>query len=588
MYLSLIDTVSKLVKTYGVDILSDPKFWYILSDSYSFGNEYALKDTFKSCLSNGYVSKLIAIKGNSKKTKAQIAQIIDSENKLNTGKEKEYSAVLYSIAIAIGSCNKKEYSDFINRNNLQPGPSPKPNPTPKPNNKPKKYNVSIKEWIFSLTYYILGVALALGGTIFLSAFYDGWWLFFIVLFTGFAQFVYCGCMMTTIEKITNEDYKTTVLSFLFPIFCAFVGNALFSFFFFFESFRHWLGSHLSGFPHSPEGPYFITFLLIIIYVLFVGLASLSCYSSDISFSANLSKARKNVAIVSGAIVTFLYLLLFFLPIIGRGLMEHSNKVEMARIENLRKELINKNNKLHKDRIIIEKELSFKKIKLGISYDTAIEYANDNAEDKNPYSQSSTYDFLVSSEDGIIDAIIKNEYIKSEEMIDNKNYYSGQSYTVKTILDNQEVYLTLYERNGLVFAMIITPDSWRGSTFRESEFNDLLKLYSSKYGEPENLGSDLLDDTYHYHDREENDKYVWQFKNGTIQLTNKYIIYVSADFVKSASQTFINEARIKEARQRHIADSIRREQNWIDSIRRVESKRDSIRRAHSHQNAINEI
>ncbi len=84
---------------------------------------------------------------------------------------------------------------------------------------------------------------------------------------------------------------------------------------------------------------------------------------------------------------------------------------MVRIENLRKELINKNNKLHEDRIIIEKELSFKKIKLGISYDTAIEYANDNAEDKNPYSHSSTYDFLVSSEDGIIDAIVKNEYTR---------------------------------------------------------------------------------------------------------------------------------------------------------------------------------
>lgn len=586
MYLSLIDTVSKIVKTYGVDILSDPKFWHILSDSYSFGNEYALKATFKSCLSTVYVSKLIAIKGNTKKTKAEIAHIVDSENKLNPGNEKEYAAVLYSIAIAIDSCNKKDYSDFINRNNPQPSPSPKPKPTPKPSNTPKKYNVSIKEWVFSLTYYIIGVALALGGTIFLSAFYNGWWLFFIVLFTGFAQLCYCACVMTNMEEVTNEDYKTTVLSFLFPVFCAFVSNALFSFLFFSEKFRHWLGSHLYSFPHSPEGPYFITFLLIIIYVLFVGFASLSCYSSNFSVLVNLSKVRRNVAIASGAIVTFLYLLLFFLPIIDRGIREHNKNVEMLRIENLRNKLINKNNKLHEDRIIVEEELSFKKIKLGISYDTAIEYANDNAEDKNPYSHSSTYDFLVSSEDGIIDAILKNEYIKSEEKIDNKIYYSGQSYTVKTILDNQEVYLTLYERNGLVFAMIITPGSWRGSTFSDPEFDDLLKLYSSKYGEPENLGSALLDNTYHY--GEENDKYLWQFKNGTVQLTNNNIVYVSADFLKSASQTFINETRIKEARQRHIADSIQIEQNRIDSIRREESKRDSIRRAHSHQNAINEI
>ena len=128
MYLSLIDAVSKIVKTYGVDILSDPKFWHILSDSYSFGNEYALKDIFKSCLATGYISKLVAIKGNSKKTKAVIAHIVDSENKINPGREKEYSGVLYSVAIAIGSCSKKDYSDFINRNNPQPSSTPNQNP----------------------------------------------------------------------------------------------------------------------------------------------------------------------------------------------------------------------------------------------------------------------------------------------------------------------------------------------------------------------------------------------------------------------------------------------------------------------------
>lgn len=61
MYLNLIDAVSTIVKTYGVNILSDPRFWHILSDSYSFGYDYALKDTFKSCLTTGYISKLVSI-----------------------------------------------------------------------------------------------------------------------------------------------------------------------------------------------------------------------------------------------------------------------------------------------------------------------------------------------------------------------------------------------------------------------------------------------------------------------------------------------------------------------------------------------
>ena len=63
MYLSQIDAVSKIVKTYGVDILSDSKFWHILSDSYSFGNEYTIKDTLHSCLTSGYIYKLVTIKG---------------------------------------------------------------------------------------------------------------------------------------------------------------------------------------------------------------------------------------------------------------------------------------------------------------------------------------------------------------------------------------------------------------------------------------------------------------------------------------------------------------------------------------------
>ena len=163
MYLSLIDAVSTIVKTYGVDILSGPKFWHILSDSYPFGNKYALKETFKSCLTTGYISKLVAIKGNSKKTKAEIAHIIDSESKINPGKEGEYSAVLYSVAIAIGSCNKKEYSDFINRNNPNPSPSPKPKtkpntPKPAPNNNQtlsRKERFGIFWFVFSESLYPL-------------------------------------------------------------------------------------------------------------------------------------------------------------------------------------------------------------------------------------------------------------------------------------------------------------------------------------------------------------------------------------------------------------------------------------------------
>lgn len=585
MYQKLIDTVSSIVKAHGVGILSDSRFWNILTDSYPFGSDYSLRDTFKKCIAEGYVSEIVSLKGKSQKTIDKIKDVVAKEHKTSPTKDGEYIAILFSVAIAIGSCSKKDYLKLIK--GCSPQTKPQPKPTPRPNNTPQKYNISLKEWVLSSVYYLIGLAFAIGGTIFLSAFYNDWWLFFIVLFTGFAQLCFCACVMTNMEEVKNEDYRTTVLSFLLPVFCAFVSNALLSFLFFFESFRKWMGAHLSGFPHSPEGPYFITFLLIIIYVLFVGFAAASCYSYNFSWPINLNKLRKRILIISAIIVVILYSLLFFLPIIERGIRDYNNNVEKHRAENQRKELIDKNRKIHNERIVIEKDLSFKNIKLGISYDTAIEYANDIAEEKSLFENSSNYHFFVNSDD-IIDVMTEKnvEYAISDEIKDDKNFYTGQTYTVKTLLDKKDIYLTIYERGGLVFALSIKPGTWSSSSFDDEDFKNLLKLYISKYGEPEKLGSFLLDDTYYY--GRDNEKYVWQYKNGTIRITNTEIVYVSDDFIRTAKSIYLNEKREREARERHISDSIRVEQAKKDSICREEAIRDSIRHAHSHQNAINEI
>lgn len=113
MYLSLIDAVDKIVATYGVDILTGPKFWYILSDVYSFGSEYTLKEVVKRCVDAGYVTGLVVLKGDTGKTEKEISRIVEAEGKAHPGKKKEYAAVLYSVAIAIGSCSKADYEDFL-------------------------------------------------------------------------------------------------------------------------------------------------------------------------------------------------------------------------------------------------------------------------------------------------------------------------------------------------------------------------------------------------------------------------------------------------------------------------------------------
>lgn len=92
MYLDLIDVVSTIVRKYGVSILSEPRFWNILSDSYSFALNYSLRDAFKNCINIGYVSQLVSLKGNPKETRKLIQHIADTENHINANNEKELVA----------------------------------------------------------------------------------------------------------------------------------------------------------------------------------------------------------------------------------------------------------------------------------------------------------------------------------------------------------------------------------------------------------------------------------------------------------------------------------------------------------------
>ena len=580
-YEGLIDTVSDIVKTYGVGILSDHKFWSILTDTYSFAGEYSLREAFKTCIAKGYVGEIVSLKGKNQETIDKIKTIIKQEHKASLNNDTENYAILFSISIAIGSCSKKDYSQStVNPNS---GNSPK-NKKPKKNGN-QKYNITAFEWTKPIIYYVIGLGIALGATIFLSAFYAGWWLFFIVLFSGFAQLAFCVAISTNMEEVTKNDYKSNVLSLLFPVFCSFVGNVLLSFLFFSEGFRLWLSGHLFGYQHSPEGPFFLTFLLIIIYVLFVGFASIACYDTNISIS-NISKLlNKKITVISSIVVTFLYVILLILPNVGRTIEANRQEAEKERIENKRKELNDRNTQVHNSRINKEVELSFKSIRLGISYDTAMEYANDISEDSHLYNNSSTYSYVVSSQNNIIDALLKDTYVSESERENNINYYSGQCYKIKTILDNKQAYLTIYERDGLVFALVVKPDSWSSSVYNNEEKEELVKLYTKKYGEPEIYGLNFGDIPYY---SQENIRYVWTFKNGTVRLSDDGIIYINNDFISLATRNFLKDKRTKELLQQHIQDSIQRAQIRYDSILREEALRDSIRRINSHKNAVNEI
>lgn len=576
MYLSLIDTVTKIVKSYGVGILSDSKFWHVLTDSYSFASEYSLKDTFKSCIATGYVSRLVFLKGNSKKTKDEISHIVNSEGKINPGKEQEYAAVLYSVAIAIGSCYKTDYTDYINRNNSDP--NPKPN-TPSPNSRSP---LSWKECISIFWIVIFGVVASFGGTIFYSAFYSGWWLFFIILLMGLGQVGYVAILMATLDEFNRTPhFKMVVRSIIAPFLSVIVFNALMSFLFFSKTFRLWLGHHLNAF--SSDEPTFITFLLCLFYVLFIGFGCLACYNMDITKIKFNSYIDRKIFIKSSIGVVVGYILLFFYPNIKEVIMNYNIQKENEQIkqEYLIQHATNK--KLQEERSHHNIEFSFKGVKLGMSFDTAkgiIENLSDFSGNLN-----SRYSLYVCEPQRVFQSVA---HVYLSHSATEQSDYDGELIEGTTNLDNQEVCFRVLESNGLVFAIVVLPyasNHYNAPEGAFNNFNTLLSLYKSKYGEPEIIDKTffegLVTRTGNYSDC---DYYAWTYKNGAIWMNHNSIVYLTSEFINNVDNKYnLEQAELRKKELDRI-ERQRVEKQRQDSIARV----DSINRIRNHENAINEI
>ncbi|MDE5773834.1 MAG: hypothetical protein K2H86_05205 [Muribaculaceae bacterium] len=602
MYLSLIDTVSKIVKAYGINILSDPKFWYILSDSYSFGNEYVLKDIFKRCLNTGYISKLVAIKGNSKKTKTEINHLVNKENKLNPGKGKEYSAVLYSVAIAIGSCNKKDYYDFINPNN--PHPCKNPNTSSSHNrsfyrNVIATFGSIIKNYTRILIAGILTVSIStlLYG---LYLFY-GWWMFFILVIMGIMQMWYCGYWFRMINNANNQKRKSDIASVGFPFIVAYCVNVLLSFFFqgsgfrwvAFNYFGDWQPKYAEGLSHvgaaemyqfthnTLESPSFFSILAgIIFFACPIGCA--------IEFCKNHSglKLKIKYCLLSLFLMMIPEACIFIYPTIKHKTQEENFLQREANIRAQMVSLKERNDALISSRATIVKDLSFKDIKLGISWDTAIGYAKTIVESD---SSSNRYanDFIEKyfytrfrENNEVIETLTKADESYAPEDSTEYHYLTGKLLKFNTTIDNNEVSVRIFGVKDKVYAIVITPSDV-SPYWSFEDYDDFVKLYKRKYGEPE-----IIRDRAYYDDNSypDNTIYEWTFKNGIVRLTTEYITYLPSSFFTLANDVATKKKLEKEEEERRLKYL----QFQKDSIMKATQLADSLRRLHNHKNAINEI
>lgn len=602
MYWSLVDAVSTIVKTYGMDILSDPKFWHILSDSYSFGHEYALKDTFKRCLNLGYVSKLVAIKGNIKRTKTEIAHRVDSESSLNPGKEKEYSGVLYSVAIAIGTCTKKDYSDFINRNNPQPRPTPNQNP-----NRPYNFRKIISLFKSVLSSYIRIIvscllSVAVSTLLYGLYIFSGWWMLFVLLIIGLIQMSCCGLLLISIDNAKNRTAKSEIASIGFPFIVAYFVNALLSFFFQWDEFRwnvfnyfgDWQPKRLEEQPtfgwdqmyhfshHIVKSPGFFSLLLGFLLVA----VSIGCGYGLFNNSNPKLKFKAKYSLLSLSLILIIETCIFVYPALKHKIQEANFIRKESSINEQIASQQKHNSVLISSRASETKDLSFKGIKLGIDWDTAIGYAqsiveSDSSSNRNLNRVEDEYFYTYFRDNNDIMEALTNAYESSTLKDTGENdYFTGNLLKFNTTLDNQGVSVKVFGLDNKVYAIAITPSGTSSSKIFE-KYEDLVELYTKKYGEPE-----LIRDRSYYEDSYYSDKtiYGWTFKNGIIRLTKEYAVYVPASFFKLANDIATKKRLEQEAEERRL----RYLQFRKDSIKKAKQLSDSLRKIRNHNNAINEI
>lgn len=569
MYLNLIETVTKIVKNYGVGILSDPKFWHILTDSYSLGNEYSLRDIFKSCIATGYISRLVALRGNTKKTKDEISHIIKSENKLNPGKKQEYAAVLYGVAIAIGTCSKKDYLDWEQSQGTQTN-NPNNNHGKKPKFKWVKLSTSnficfgwgLFSWVASSVLF--------GLTLFCQL--PLWLLIFILVIL---QLSYCSYLLHLRSDKDNDISKSLSLPIIVTFFltdCVATGLSLsrdlfLSLWSFFSGRANLIGlddltySSLWTWGEFSEIGGFFSCIFSILLLICIG----SCFIGVISKHFSLRNRTLNINWINVLISAIIILLI---STVTYTIYNHKNDRTKESYLQLKQDVLEQNVRLHNSRQDKNIELSFKGVRLGIDFATCIGYADSIFISHD--NESSNY---------------KIAEIKDYD--DKSITHFSRVIKGTTDWDNQTVNLSIYEYNDKVGEIRVETDN-NSYTDGFDDYSRTLSLYSNKYGEPEKeiwspilryfKETGLIDREYDW------THYYWHFKNGIIKLDFNSIIYQSKEVF-----SFLKAQEAKEKQKEYLMQQrLNRENERLDSVANEKNKRDSIQRVYSRKNAINEI
>lgn len=386
-------------------------------------------------------------------------------------------------------------------------------------------------------------------------FYFEMWPFFIVLFTGTIQGYYALGLSnpTVFININNSYYIETFRAITFPFLIIIAINAWLYLFIFF-------------------GSSIITFILCIVYIIIVG-----GFWYEIIGKGDKTHFFKNFkAIISkkSFIWSFVLILLIY------GCIFFSTKIVLALTSFT--EQWEYNNKIHKNDELVEMrmndtlELSFKNIVLGSDYND-LNLQNENF----PRYIEDYYTWIISEDMHPIQQIMGNNHVPL--IIRNRTDFtnteiSGRVISSRTSLYNKSFSIRIYELNGNIGLISLTPDY---GNMTEKDYAPIRTLYITKYGEPEvrnYKGLPLLNDNYYTINQK---NLVWTFPKGTIRYGYNRIIYASLEFLDMINNKY--NFAVEEAN--HRRDSIQNAEHLLLQKRQLE---DNNRQIRNQKNAINEI
>lgn len=258
---------------------------------------------------------------------------------------------------------------------------------------------------------------------------------------------------------------------------------------------------------------------------------------------------------------------------------------------------NKSLQASRDKVI---ELAFKGIQLGAPYNSALQIAKKSSELKD--LKNGYYQLVI---DGKKDPLnIKDNFqMQASGLSSNPSIVSGRWFSGASTLENTPIDVDYLEYKGKVAVIVVNIPNMYTSTYED--YSKLLGLYKEKYGDPERMTTsglpyrkekgapDDYDIVWTSSAKMEmtgtiEDDDVWTFRNGSIRITYKAIIYLTKDF--ESTLLALNKKVINDIKQKEKAKLVAaaKEKERKEREQREAARRDSLQKVKKHKKAFTEI